>query len=168
MRGAVFTARSTRIGIATGVLVTAVFGQFVGASWGLAILAGLPAGALALAGSISLRNGKFDLGSGHQRRPGSLRNKKFHLGSGHQRRPGVWLLAWLVMSSPAFLVGIVIETELSPVNEFALKVLMLATGMAAYALGGVMATLDHLDGDDEIDPRLHRVTPPPDENRDAS
>ena len=148
MRGAVFTARSTGIGIATGVLVTAVFGQFVGASWGLAILAGLPAGALALAGSISLRNGKFDLGAGHQ------------------RRPGVWLLAWLVMLSPTF--GIVIETELSPVNEFAFKVLILATGMAAYALGGVMATLNHLDGDDEIDPRLHRVTPPPDENRDAS
>ena len=148
MRVAVFTARSTGIGIATGVLVTAVFGQFVGASWGLAILAGLPAGALALAGSISLRNGKFDLGAGHQ------------------RRPGVWLLAWLVMLSPTF--GIVIETELSPVNEFAFKVLILATGMAAYALGGVMATLNHLDGDDEIDPRLHRVTPPPDENRDAS
>ena len=36
MRVAVFTARSTGIGIATGVLVTAVFGQFVGASWGLA------------------------------------------------------------------------------------------------------------------------------------
>ena len=166
MRVAVFTARSTGIGIATGVLVTAVFGQFVGASWGLAILAGLPAGALALAGSISLRNGKFDLGAGHQRRPGSLRNKKFHLGSGQQRRPGVGLLAWLVMLSPTF--GIVIETELSPVNEFAFKVLILATGMAAYALGGVMATLNHLDGDDEIDPRLHRVTPPPDENRDAS
>ena len=55
MRVAVFTARSTGIGIATGVLVTAVFGQFVGASWGLAILAGLPAGALALAGSIILQ-----------------------------------------------------------------------------------------------------------------
>ena len=150
MRVAVFTARSTGIGIATGVLVTAVFGQFVGASWGLAILAGLPAGALALAGSIILRNGNFDLGSGYQ------------------RRPGVWLLAWLVMSLPASLVGIVIETELSPVNEFTFKVLMLATGMAVYALGGVMATLNHLDGDDEIDPRLHRVTPPPDENRDAS
>ena len=148
MRVAVFTARSTGIGIATGVLVTAVFGQFVGASWGLAILAGLPAGALALAGSIIVRNGNFDLGAGYQ------------------RRPGVWLLAWLVMLSPTF--GIVIETELSPVNEFAFKVLILATGMAAYALGGVMATLDHLDGDDEIDPRLHRVTPPPDENRDAS
>ena len=148
MRVAVFTARSTGIGIATGVLVTAVFGQFVGASWGLAILAGLPAGALALAGSIIVRNGNFDLGAGYQ------------------RRPGVWLLAWLVMLSPTF--GIVIETELSPVNEFAFKVLILATGMAAYALGGVMATLNHLDGDDEIDPRLHRVTPPPDENRDAS
>ena len=168
MRVAVFTARSTGIGIATGVLVTAVFGQFVGASWGLAILAGLPAGALALAGSISLRNGKFDLGAGHLRRPGSLRNRKFDLGSGHQRRPGVYFLAWFVMSSPAFLVGIVIETELSPVNEFAFKVLMLTTGMAAYAMGGVMATLNHLDGDDEIAPPLHRVTPPPDENRDAS
>ena len=111
MRVAVFTARSTGLGIATGVLVTAVFGQFFGASWGLAILAGLPAGALALAGSISLRNGKFDLGAGQKQK----------------RRPGVWLLAWLVMSSPAFLVGIVIETELSPVNEFVFKVLMLTT-----------------------------------------
>ena len=30
-----------------------------------------------------------------------------------------------------------------------------------------MATLNHLDGDDAVDPRLHRVTPLPGERRDA-
>ena len=34
---------------------------------------------------------------------------------------------------------------------------------AAYVLGGVVAALEHLDGDVSVpaDPRLHRVTPPP-------
>ena len=54
MRVAVFTARSTGIGIVTGVLVMAAFGQFVVRVLQLSrLVLGLHTGALAVAGSIS-------------------------------------------------------------------------------------------------------------------
>ena len=152
MRVAVFTARSTGIGVATGVLVAVANGQLIGVSWGLAILTGLSAGALAFAVSICMRDGRFDnLGAATTR-----------------RRRGVWVLAWIVMSVPAFLVGDFFEIRLNRDDDLVLKVLLLSTGLAAYALGGIMATLDHLEGNDTADPRLHRVTPPPSERADAS
>ena len=94
---------------------------------------------------------------------------KFDLVVGFQRRPGVWLLTWFVIFLPAFfLMGNVIETELSPSDRLAFMVVLLTTGVAAYALGGVMTTLKQLDADDAVDPRLDRVTRPPGEVEGAS
>ena len=68
----VFTARSTGIGMATGVLVAIAFGQLLGVAWGLAVLNGLAAGALALALSIDeLRGGWLD--TTHDRRRTGIR-----------------------------------------------------------------------------------------------
>ena len=79
-----------------------------------------------------------------------------------------WMLAWIVIVAPASLVeNFVLPNPDSPDNEFALKVPLLTSGLAAYALGGIMATLNHLDGDASANPRLHRVTPPPSDRRDA-
>ena len=152
MRDTVFTARSVSIGVATGVLVATASGLLIGVSWGLAMLTGLPAGALALAVSIGMRDGRFDSWGAATTR----------------RRFGVWMLAWLVVSTPSFLVGDFFETRLNRDDELVLKVLLLTTGMAAYVLGGIVATLNHLDRDDAADPRLNRVTPPAGERGDAS
>ncbi len=76
MRAKVFTARSVVIGVASAVLVSALLGPLVGASRGLALLNGLVAGALALAGCL-LRDGRF----------------AFMGAATNQRRIGVWLLA---------------------------------------------------------------------------
>ena len=147
----VFTARSTGIGVATGVLVAAALGQLAGAAWGLAVMNGLAVGALALALSTVVRDGRF----------GMMDNS---------RRPGVWLLAWAVMSTPMFFVDNVIEIELKRADAAALHLLFGLTGFAAYSLGGIMATLNHFDSgrNATADPRLHRVTPPPGEPRAGS
>lgn len=151
MRVAAFTVRSVVIGVSVGVLVAAALGPLFGVSWGLATLTGLSAGALALASYLCLSDGKFAF-----------------LFQRQQRRIGVWMLAWVVMSTPAFLVGNFFEVRLDRDDDLVLKLLLLTTGFAAYLLGGIMATLYHLDRDDPADPRLHRVTPPPGERRDAS
>ena len=143
-----FTARPVAIGGAVGVLVATAFGLLVGVSWGLAILAGLPAGALAFAVSIGMRDSRFDVMM--------------------QRRLDVWTLAWTVVSAPAFLVWGFVAVRLDRDDEFVLGFLFLTTGLAAYVLGGIVATLTHLDGDDDADPRPHRVPPPPGERGGAS
>lgn len=140
----VFTARPVAIGVAVGVLVATAAGLLIGVSWGLALLTGLPAGALALAVSIGVRDGRFDCMG-----PRTT-----------QRWRGVWMLAWIVMSTPAFLVGSFFEVRLNRDDDLVLKLLLLFTGLAAYALGGIMTMLNHLDGDDTADLRRHRVTPP--------
>ena len=70
-----------------------------------------------------------------------------------------------VVVAPMIFVENVIGNELSKANGASLSLLFMLTAFAAYNLGGVLATLDHLDGDDSsddsADPRLHRVTPPP-------
>ena len=152
MRVAVFTARSVVIGGAVGGLAATTMRLLVGVSWGLAILTGLSTGALALAVSIGMRDGRFDCVGARTT----------------QRWFGVWLLAWTVMFAPASMVGDFFEVELNRGDDLVLKLLLLSTGMAAYAFGGIMATLNHLDGDDTADPRLHRVTPPPSERGSAS
>ena len=136
-----FTTRSTGIGSATGVLVGLVLGQ-LGAAWGLAVLNGLAAGALALALSIDgQRGGWFDATDNH-------------------RRPGIRALAYAVMMAPTLFVHYYIE--LPPADEIAVSVLFMLTGFAAYTLGGTMATLVYQDTDPaQADPRLHRVTPQP-------
>ena len=140
----VFTARSTGIGIATGVLVAIALGQLLGAAWALAILNGLAAGALALALSIGA-GGWFDT-------------------TVNRRRPGIWALAYAVMMAPTLFVHHYIE--LRPADEVAVSLLFILTGFAAYTLGSIMATLVYLDGDAAAaDPRQHRVTPQPGERR---
>ena len=147
VRVQVFTKRSAGIGVATGAVVAAGFGQLAGASWGLAALNGLAAGALALSLSIVLRDGRFDM-------------------MNTRRRHGVWLLAWTVIAVPWLFADNFIEPTLSRIDEFALTLLVGLTGFAAFALGAIAATLEHLDGDDAAaDPRPHQVTPAPGERR---
>ena len=137
----VFTTKSTGIGIATGALLALALGQLLGATWGLATLNGLAAGALALAVSTGLRDGLLDT-------------------TDNQRWPGLWGLAYAVMIAPPVFTHHYIE--LRPADEIGLAVLLALTGFATYVLGGVMATLNHLDDDDSTsDSRQHRVTPPP-------
>jgi hypothetical protein len=142
----VFPARSTGIGIATGVLVAIAFGQFLGAARGLAILNGLVAGALSQALSIGdLHRGWFDT-------------------TDNRRRPGIRALAYAVMMAPTLFVHQYIE--LRPADEVAVSLLFMLSGFASCTLGGIMATVAYLDRDAAAaDPRLHRLTPPPGERR---
>ena len=142
MKPSLFSVRSMAVGVATAMLVAAILGQLVGAPWGLAILTGFAAGACALAVPIAMRGGRFDV-----------------LGSSVVRRHrGVWLLAYSVIVLPMFLIDDVVALD-RPVG-LALALLFGLTGMAAYVLGGIMATLDHLEGDATgDDSRILRVTP---------
>ncbi len=142
MKTSVFTVRSVTVGVATGLLVAAVFGYLEGTPWGLAALTGFAAGACALAVPVTLRDGRFDV-----------------LGLAPiQRRRGAWLLAYAVMIVPMIFIDDVIALD-RPVG-LALVLLFGLTGFAAYTLGAIMATLNRLEGDDTADdPRLHRVTP---------
>ena len=147
-RVAVFTVRSVAIGLTSGVLVAAWVGWLRGTAVGLAVLTGLAAGALAFAVYTALHDGRFDVMS-------------------NRRRLGVRALVGIVVLTPMFFVDDVIELQLSQADEAALGLLIGLTGLAAFALGAIAATLDHLDGDDTVDPdpRLHRVTPPPSHRR---
>ena len=141
MRIAVFTARSVGVGVAAGVLVAVLVGWLRGAAVGLAVLNGLAGGALALAVFTCMRDGRFDFVA--------------------RRRLGVKTLAAAVMVAPMLFVDNVIGNELTWANRTSLSLLFSLTGFAAYALGGIMATLNRLDGeDDAADPRLHLLTPP--------
>lgn len=122
----VFTTKSVGVGVATGGLVAAAVGQLLGAPWILAGLNGLAAGALALALSIVVGDGRFAVMDA-------------------RRRPGVRTLAYVVMMVPAFLAGNVMEVELARAEGFALGLLFLLTGFASYALGGILATLEQID-----------------------
>ena len=122
----VFTVKSIVIGVAAGGLVAAAIGQVIGASWGLALLNGLAAGASALALSVVVGDGRFGM-------------------MNVRRRPGVRTLAYFVMFLPAFLADNVIEVELARAEGLALSMLLLLTGFASYVFGGVLATLDHID-----------------------
>ena len=122
----VFTVKSIVIGVAAGGLVAAAIGQVIGASWGLALLNGLAAGASALALSVVVGDGRFGM-------------------MNVRRRPGVRTLAYFVMFLPAFLADNVIEVELARAEGLALSMLLLRTGFASYVFGGVLATRDHID-----------------------
>ena len=122
----VFTMKSAGVGVATGALVAAAVGQLLGASWGLAILNGVAAGASALALSIVVGDGRFGM-------------------MNVRHRPGVRLLAYLVMLLPAFTAGNFIEVELARAEGLALSTLLLLTAFASYVFGGVLATLDYID-----------------------
>ncbi len=122
----VLTTKSVGTGVATGVLVAAAIGQFLGAPWMLAGLNGLAAGALALALSVVVGDGRFGV-------------------MNVRRRPGLRTLAYAVIMLPAFLAGNVMDIELARAEGLALALLFLLTGFAAHALGGILSTLEDLD-----------------------
>lgn len=143
----VITVRSAAVGAGTAVVAAGAL-AFLGVPPGLSVLAGLPAGGLALAMAITMGDSRFD----------------FMGPTVTRRRAGLWLLIWVVMAGPGFLVGSVVD--LDRISAMALQVLVLSTGFAAYAFGGIMATLEHLDGEGAAeDPRLHVLTPSPRERR---
>ena len=120
----VITMRSVVAGVATGALVAAAVGQLLGAPWMLAGLNGLAAGALALAVTIVVGDGRFGV-------------------MNIRRRPGLRTFAYVVIMLPAFLAGNVME--LARAEGVALALLFLLTGFAAHALGGILSTLEDLD-----------------------
>lgn len=122
----VLTMRSVVAGVATGALVAAAVGQLLGAPWMLAGLNGLAAGALALAASIAVGDGRFGV-------------------MNIRRRPGLRAFAYVVIMLPAFLAGNVMDAELARAEGLALALLFLFTGFAAHALGGILSTLEDLD-----------------------
>ena len=124
----VFTTKSVGAGVATGALVATAVGQLLGAPWTLAGLNGLAAGALALALTVAVSDGRFGV-------------------MDVRRRPGVRTLASVVMIFPALVVGNAMDVELARAEGFALGLLFLLTGFAAHALGGILSTLEHLDDD---------------------
>lgn len=149
-RVAVVSVRSVAIGVAAWMSVTAFLGLVVAVPWGLAALTGFAAGAFALALPITLRDGRFDV-----------------LGiSAIRRRRGVWLLAYSIMLVPMFFIDEAIVLT-RPVG-LSLALLLGLTGLAAYTLGGIMATLNHLEDDELEDPRLHSVTPARGDEHSAS
>ena len=143
MKIAVFTVRSVGVGVAAGVLVASWVGGVRGADAGWAVLNGLAGGIAALALYTCLGDGRFSFLEQH-------------------RRLGVRLLGAAVILPPVLFVDDVIGNEPSGADDGSLSLLFLLTGTAAYALGGIMATLDHLEGEEGAppDPRLHRLTPP--------
>ena len=90
----------------------------------LAGLNGLAAGALALAVTIVVGDGRFGV-------------------MNIRRRPGLRTFAYVVIMLPAFLAGNVME--LARAEGVALALLFLLTGFAAHALGGILSTLEDLD-----------------------
>lgn len=122
----ILTTKSVGTGVATGVLVAVAIGQFLGAPWMLAGLNGLAAGALALALSVVVGDGRFGV-------------------MNVRRRPGLRALAYAVIMLPAFLAGNVMNVELAQAEALALALLFLLTGFAAHALGGILSTLEDLD-----------------------
>ena len=141
------TVRSAAVGAGTAVVAAGAL-AFAGASPALSVLAGLPAGGFALAVTITMGDSRLD----------------FMGPTVTRRRAGLYLLAWVVMAGPGFLVASVVDLDRA--SAIALQLLVLSTGFAAYAFGGIMATLEHLDGEGAAeDPRLHVVTPSSRERR---
>ena len=139
------TPRSIGIGVGSGVLVAVAFGQIYGVAWGLAVLDGLAAGALALATSICLRDGRF---------AGLMETGR------HRRDVGVVLACAIV--APAVFIEDALGIELLDRGYgSALSLLVACTASAACTLSGIMATWASPDGNvGAAGPRLHRVVPP--------
>ena len=140
------TPRSIGIGVGSGVLVAVACGQFYGVAWGLAVLNGLAAGALALATSICLRDGRFAA----------------VMETGRHRRRDVGIVAACTIAAPAIFVEDALGIELLDRGDgSALGLLFACTGSAACALSGIMATWAPSDGSvGAAGPHLHRVVPP--------
>ena len=129
----VLTARSTGMGIATGVLVAVLLGPLIGAPWGLAVLNGVAGGGLSLLVSYARRLGR--LGFGPRTVPKPV--------------PGISVVGHLVMQAP--IVFVWMSMELHFASELALSLLFAFTALVAYLTGDAVATLGHLEGDDSAD-----------------
>ena len=125
----VFTARSTGIGLTTGVFAVGLFGQLMGAPWGLAILNGLTIGAVVLLFACA---GRLELLQPVLRDPATMLRWRPQL--------GVWMVTWTVFSAPTYFAMFFIE--LDPATEAALTSLFLATFTGANLGGMVGATLE--------------------------
>ena len=124
MRVAVFTVRSSAIGIAVALLFLIAL-RLIGVSWGLAILNALAAVALVLVISVARRVGRLRL----EARAPSIPPWQ-----------GVWVLGYATISAPIFVLAL---DELDFSQRAALASLMLLVGLVAYMCGDVVATLDH-------------------------
>ena len=140
------TPRSIGIGVGSGVLVAVAFGGIYGVAWGLAVLDGLAAGALALATSICLRDGRF---------AGLME-------TGRDRRRDVGIVLACAVAAPAIFIEDALGIELLDRGYgSALSLLFACTGSAACTLSGILATWAPPDGSvGAAGPRLHRVVPP--------
>lgn len=139
------TPRSICIGVGSGVLVAVGYGQFYGVAWGLAVLDGLAAGALALATSICLRDGRF---------AGLMETGR------HRLDVGVVLACAIV--APAVFIEDALGIELLDRGYgAALSLLFACTGSAACTLSGIMATWAPPDVNvGAAGPPLDRLVPP--------
>lgn len=124
----VFTAWSVMLGIATAMLVAAL-SRLIGGPWGLAILNGMVTGALVLTIPAAWRLGRF-------------RTRQPRI----RRWQGIWALGFAVVSAPGMFARLFLD-ELDFSTQVVLSTLLLVTGLAGYAFGDIVATLDHLDGD---------------------
>lgn len=130
----VFTARSIGIGLAGGVLAGLWVGWVYGAGVVLAALNGLAGGVVAWTAYVYMSDGRF------QETP---------------RRWGVRILGASTLL-PLFFVERIIGDAVSSAQGNAIWLLFLLTWWASYNVGGILATLEHLDGPEhyEPDPRL--------------
>ncbi len=135
-----FTARATAIGIATGALVSVLFGPLIGAPWGLAVLNGVALGALVLLVNCAARLGL-------------LRPKLRDPATIWRWRPqqGVFMVACAFLWVPGLLVQFAVEFDLA--SEAALTSLFFATGFGASLSGAVGATLERLDDENQPPPK---------------
>lgn len=140
------TPRSIGIGVGSGVLVAVAFGQIYGVAWGLAALNGLAAGALALATSICLRDGRF----------GGL------METGRHGRRDVGIVLACTIAAPALFIEDALGIELLDRGYgSALSLLFACTGSAACTLSGIIATWAPPGGNvGAAGPRPHRADPP--------
>ena len=145
MKERVFTGRSVALGLATGTVVSVMVGAF-GIDWVLACMTGLAAGAFALAFYTGL-DPRFDMTS---------------------RKRGPWVVASIVILTPALNLGSVLRHSPDAVHPFVVSVLLLLTGFTAYGLGVIVGALNQIEGDDApVTGNRLIVTPASDDVRGA-
>lgn len=125
MRVAVFTVRSSGIGIAIALLFATAL-RSLEASWSLAIANGLTACGLVLIVSVARRLGRFRLESRVPSTPPWL---------------GIWMVGYVTMSIP--LSFVLYYAELGFIQRLGLASLFGLVAVATYACGDVVASLDH-------------------------
>ena len=146
MKERVFTGRSVSLGLATGMVVSVMLGAF-GIDWVLACMTGLAAGAFALAFCTSL-DPRFDM---------------------TPRRRGPWVIASIVILTPALNLGGALRHAPDTVHPFVISVLILLTGFAAYSLGVIVGALNQIEGDDAPPTaNRYRITAAPDDAHPSS